>query len=182
MAPGSAMMRRVLIRPATSDDWGGYRAAFESVAAEGRWIGTELPIDWDARQPGFGAIVAGDRHLLLLATTEGPGEMIVGWGYAEHAASGQAHLGMGIVDGYRSAGLGTRLLGGVIEWARQQGAHKVVLEVWPHNARAIGLYEKLGFVIEARYRRHWRRRDGSLWDSLAMGLVLDETAPGGPPS
>ena len=105
--------------------------------------------------------------------------MIVGWAYAEHATSGQASLGMGIVDGYRSAGLGTRLLTGVIDWARRQGAHKVVLEVWPHNTRAIGLYEKLGFVIEARYRRHWRRRDGSLWDAAAMGLVLDEDAPGG---
>jgi len=70
----------------------------------------------------------------------------------------------------------------VIDWARGQGAHKIVLEVWPHNARAIGLYEKLGFVIEARYRRHWRRRDGSLWDALAMGLVLDEASPGGPPT
>ena len=48
------------------------------------------------------------------------------------------------------------------------------------NTRAIGLYEKLGFVVEGRYRRHWRRRDGSLWDSLLMGLVLDETSPGGP--
>ena len=117
-------------------------------------------------------------QLLLLATTDS-GD-VVGWAYSGHAPSGQASLGMGIADGYRSVGLGTRLLEGVIDWARERGAHKVVLEVWPHNTRAIGLYEKLGFVVEGRYRRHWRRRDGSLWDSLQMGLVLDETSPGGP--
>jgi RimJ/RimL family protein N-acetyltransferase len=169
----------VLIRPATFEDWDGYRAAFESVAAEGRWIGTELPIDWEARRPGFEASVTQPERLVLLAVTD-DGE-IVGWAHSEHSPSGQATLGMGIVDGHRSAGLGTRLLTGVIDWARQQGAHKVVLEVWPHNTRAIGLYEKLGFVIEARHRRHWRRRDGSLWDSVMMGLVLDEDSPGGPP-
>jgi RimJ/RimL family protein N-acetyltransferase len=169
----------VLIRAASLEDWDGYRAAFESVAAEGRWIGTELPIDWDARQPSFQAVVAQQDQLILLATND-DGD-VVGWAYSHHEASGRASLGMGIVDGYRSAGLGTRLLTGVIGWARERGAHKVVLEVWPHNTRAIGLYEKLGFVVEGRYRRHWRRRDGSLWDAVMMGLVLDETSPGGPP-
>lgn len=172
----------MLIRPATLEDWDGYVAAFESVAAEGRWIGTEVPIDWDARRPGFDTYVTRDDRLLLLAEPETGADAgeVVGWAQSEHAPSGQASLGMGIVDGHRSAGLGTRLLTGVVDWARARGAHKVVLEVWPHNRRAIGLYEKLGFVIEARHRRHWRRRDGSLWDSITMGLVLDESSPGGP--
>jgi RimJ/RimL family protein N-acetyltransferase len=72
------------------------------------------------------------------------------------------------------------MLAAVIGWARHRGAHKVLLEVWPTNARAIGLYEKFGFVVEGRHPRHWRRNDGSLWDSLSMGLVLDTDAPGGP--
>jgi RimJ/RimL family protein N-acetyltransferase len=44
--------------------------------------------------------------------------------------------------------------------------------VWPHNDRAIALYEKLGFVEEGRLRRHYRRRNGELWDAVVMGLVL----------
>jgi RimJ/RimL family protein N-acetyltransferase len=87
---------------------------------------------------------------------------------------------MALSDGYRGAGLGRRLLTCGIDWAREQGAHKVVLEAWPHNDGALALYEKLGFELEGRHRRHWRRRDGSLWDCISMGLVLDETAPGSP--
>jgi RimJ/RimL family protein N-acetyltransferase len=72
------------------------------------------------------------------------------------------------------------MLTSAIRWARERGSHKMVLEVWPHNSRALGLFQKFGFVVEGRLRRHWRRNDGSLWDSLALGLVLDEDSPGGP--
>jgi hypothetical protein len=45
----------IVIRPAVAADWDGYVRAFESVAAEGRWLGRELPIDWEPlreRSPG----------------------------------------------------------------------------------------------------------------------------------
>jgi RimJ/RimL family protein N-acetyltransferase len=170
----------MLIRPAQLRDWDAYQAVFESVVAEGKWLGTELPVDWDVRRQGFETSISSKDTLILLAESDDGN--VVGWAFSHHQSSGQAVLGMGIIDGHRSAGLGTRLLEAVIGWAREGGAHKVVLEVWPHNTRAIGLYEKLGFVVEGRYRRHWRWRDGSLWDSVMMGLVLDETSPGGPPS
>jgi RimJ/RimL family protein N-acetyltransferase len=166
------------IRVGTLQDRDGYRAVFEAVAAEGRWIATELPIDWTALEPRFTTWVTESQYLLLVAESEN-GD-VIGWALSEHRPDGQASLGMGIVEGHRSAGLGTQLLGGIVDWARRRGAHKVVLEVWPHNTRAVGLYEKLGFVVEGRLRRNWRRRDGSLWDALTMGLVLDETSPGGP--
>jgi putative acetyltransferase len=54
----------------------------------------------------------------------------------------------------------------------------VTLELWPHNRAARRLYERAGFVEEGRRRRHYRRRSGELWDSVVMGLVLDETSPG----
>jgi phosphatidylserine/phosphatidylglycerophosphate/cardiolipin synthase-like enzyme len=60
-------------------------------------------------------------------------------------------------------------------------AHKVVLQVWPHNRRAIRLYASRGFVIEGRLVRHYRRRrTNELWDSVIMSLVLDHTSPGSP--
>ena len=165
------------VRPATPEDWDGFIAAFESVAAEGRWIGSELPIDRVAMRPSFEARTADDQFLLLVAVS---GDLVVGWTFSELPSDGRASLGMGIVEGHRSVGLGTEMLARVIAWARERGAHKVTLEVWEHNDRARRLYETFGFEIEGRHRRHWRRRDGSLWDSLAMGLVLDEESPGGP--
>jgi RimJ/RimL family protein N-acetyltransferase len=166
------------LRLATLEDFPAFQAVYGSIAAEGRWIGAELPIDWDARRPMFESTVADPRYLILLGESD-EGEPIA-WASAEHDPGGRVSLGMGIVDGHRSSGLGTQLLATIIGWARQRDAHKVLLEVWPHNARAIGLYEKFGFEVEGRHRRHWRRNDGSLWDSLSMGLVLDETAMGGP--
>jgi RimJ/RimL family protein N-acetyltransferase len=87
---------------------------------------------------------------------------------------------MGIVDGHRGAGLGSRLLEAILEWAAERGAHKVCLELWTHNTPALALYEKFGFEVEGHHPRHWRRNDGSLWDILSMGLVLDHDAPSGP--
>jgi RimJ/RimL family protein N-acetyltransferase len=165
------------LRPATLEDWDGFRASYESIAAEGRWIGGELPIDWEARRPQWESSLADPRWLVVMALVD---DVIVGHIAAEHEFHGRVSFGMGIVEAHRSSGLGTKLLAVVIGWAKQRGAHKVTLEVWSHNTRAIGLYEKFGFVIEGRFRRHWTRNDGSIWDSVAMGLVLDEDAPGGP--
>lgn len=65
-----------------------------------------------------------------------------------------------------------------VGWARESGLHKLVLQVWPHNERARALYRKFGFVEEGYLRRHYRRRNGQLWDAVMMGLVLDESSLG----
>jgi ribosomal protein S18 acetylase RimI-like enzyme len=79
---------------------------------------------------------------------------------------------MMVLDGHRGQGLGRALLDACVDWSRAAGAHKVALEVWPHNAAAIALYERVGFQYEGRRVGQYRRRNGELWDSLAMGLVL----------
>ena len=166
------------LRPATIDDFDAFREVFESIAAEGRWIGGELPIDWEVRRPFYERTITEPNWFVLLAFDDD--DRAVAWISAEHHPYGRAEFAMGIVDGHRSAGLGTQLLAAVIGWAKHRGAHKVTLEVWPHNIRAIGLYEKFGFTVEGRHPRHWRRNDGSLWDSVEMGLVLDTESPGIP--
>ncbi|GAB2668950.1 hypothetical protein GCM10027169_33530 [Gordonia jinhuaensis] len=44
------------------------------------------------------------------------------------------------------------------EWSRAQGAHKVTLQVWPHNHAAIALDRRAGFVEEGVLRRHNHNR------------------------
>jgi RimJ/RimL family protein N-acetyltransferase len=56
--------------------------------------------------------------------------------------------------------------------AAGQGLHKLSLEVFAHNAAAIALYRRCGFVEEGRRVRHYRRASGELWDSIVMGLPL----------
>jgi len=57
-------------------------------------------------------------------------------------------------------------------------AHKLELEVWPDNGRAISLYASYGFEVEGLRRSHFRRRLSSLRPSLIMERLL---APAGEP-
>jgi RimJ/RimL family protein N-acetyltransferase len=85
---------------------------------------------------------------------------------------GVADFGMMVDADMRGRGVGSALLAAAMEWARSAGAHKIALQVWPHNEAAIALYRKFGFVEEGRLLRHYRRRNGELWDAVVMGLSL----------
>jgi putative acetyltransferase len=74
----------------------------------------------------------------------------------------------------RGRGAGRALLDAALEHARRVGAHKVDLEVWPDNGRAIALYAAAGFTVEGLRDRHYRRRDGSLRSSLIMARRVDD--------
>lgn len=165
------------LRLAAAGDFDAYMGAFEAVAAEGRWLGAEAPIDRDARRPVFDRAIAGDGSVQFLA--EAPDGTIVGSMYAS-LSGGVVDLGMFVTAGHRGAGIGAAMLEAAIDWARKQNAHKISLAAWPTNHAAIGLYARYGFRIEGTRRRHYRRRSGALWDATIMGLILDDTTPGGP--
>ena len=159
----------VVVRPAREQDLDAIVELFVEVAAEGRWIGTEAPVDRDRRRRRLAETLAEERAVVLVAEAGG---RIVGQLGMELARYGVADLGMLVADGWRGRGVGNALLREGIEWARGAGAHKVALQVWPHNAAAIALYEKFGFQREGLLRRHYRRRNGELWDAIVMGLPL----------
>lgn len=165
-----------MIRTAVPEDAQAFLDVFAAVAAEDLWIGPQAPIDRAAHQERFEGRLVDPNAIVLVAEEEG---LIVG-GLNADLRYAVTELGMFIAVGWRGRGLGKALLEAALGWAMEQRSHKVTLEAWPHNTAAIGLYESVGFVLEGRRRRHWRRRNGALWDSLLMGLVLDETAPGSP--
>lgn len=171
----------VVIRPIEPTDTDGYVAAFAAVAAEGRWIGAEAPLRDTTLEALRRATDPPDGVMTLVAVDDSRDAEVVGWIFTRLDPSGRTSLGMGLVAGSRGQGLGRQLLDRAIAWSREVGAHKVELEVWPSNARAIRLYESAGFVREGYLRRHWRRDNGELWDVVHMGLVLDDVAPPEPP-
>ena len=63
--------------------------------------------------------------------------------------------------------------GGAVGARRRQRAHKISLEVWTDNARAIALYAAAGFEVEGLRRDHYRRRDGRLRSTLIMAWRAD---------
>jgi RimJ/RimL family protein N-acetyltransferase len=166
----------VVIRTANADDFDVWFALFEAVAAEGKWIGSEAPLDRDSRRQSFDNYLESADAVTLLAEVDG---QLVG-DLGIEIRRGVGHLGMVVDERWRGHGVGSTLMESCINWAKEHAAHKVSLEVWPHNIAAIGLYRKFGFEHEGLQRRHYRRGGGQLWDAITMGLVLDSNSPGSP--
>jgi RimJ/RimL family protein N-acetyltransferase len=160
----------ITVRDATPADVDALVAMLVEVAGEGRWIGTEAPVDIERRRRRMAADVDAADVVVLVA--EAGGEPVGQLGL-ELARYGVAELGMLVAAGWRGRGVGMALMAEAVQRARAAGAHKIALQVWPHNAAAIALYERFGFQREGYLRRHYRRRSGELWDAVVMGLPLD---------
>lgn len=159
-----------MVREARLEDVPASVDVYIAVAAEGRWIGGELPIDRDERIERFSATLADAEARMWVAETGGT---VVGT-ISMRPHGGRAELGMAIMDEWRGKGVGSAMMHTAIGWARDQGFDKISLFVWPHNERAIKLYEKVGFSREGYHPKHFRRRNGEAWDAISMGLVLRE--------
>ena len=158
------------VRRATVDDVDLVVAMLVEVAGEGRWIATEAPVDVERRRRRMAADVDAEDAVVLVAEA---GVEPVGQLGLHLAPYGVADLGMLVAAGWRGRGVGTALLDEAVRRAREAGAHKIALQVWPHNTAAIALYERFGFQREGYLTRHYRRRSGELWDAVVMGLPLD---------
>jgi RimJ/RimL family protein N-acetyltransferase len=166
----------IAIREATAADFENWFRLYDTVAAEGRWIGGEAPSDKVARQRVFDEYLRDPDAVTFLAEADGG---LVG-NLGVEVRRGIADLGMMVDARWRGRGVGSALMETCIAWATEHGAHKLVLEVWPHNTVAQSLYRKYGFEQEGLFKRHHRRRNGQLWDAVRMGLVLDQESPGSP--
>lgn len=151
------------VRPAEDRDRVASAVLFAAVAEERDGIATEPPVDIEAVAAawileGCFVAVANDE---LIAT-------IVVFG----SRHGYGEIGMQVARPWRGCGVGSALLSTAIEWAPEQGLHKLSLSVFPHNEAAIALYRKFGFAEEGRRIQHYRRASGELWDSIEMGLLV----------
>ena len=77
---------------------------------------------------------------------------------------------MGIVRAYRGRGLGIRLINATLEAAFGAGFVRVELDVHADNARAISLYERVGFAREGIVRDAVYV-DGEYRDAITMALI-----------
>ena len=164
------------VRVAVADDFEEWFCLYERVAAEGIWIGGEAPTDRAARHHAFESYLCDPNAATLLAEVDG---LLVG-SLGVQVRRGIAELGMMVDSAWRGRGVGSALMEECVAFASKHAAHKLTLEVWPHNTGALGLYRKFGFEQEGLLKRHYKRRNGELWDAITMGLVLDRDSPGSP--
>jgi [ribosomal protein S18]-alanine N-acetyltransferase len=78
-------------------------------------------------------------------------------------------LRVGVHQSYRCRGIGTSLLGIVLDELRRKNVREIHLTVAPDNSAAIHLYSRLGFVTEQRIVSYF----GPGEDRLCMRCVLE---------
>jgi L-amino acid N-acyltransferase YncA len=158
-------MAEFAIRPARPEDAPAMARLFAAVAEERDGIATEPPVDLDDRSAKFARTAAAS----MVAEADG---RIVGTINVDAGRFGAGDLGMLVDASWRGRGVGSALMDAAIAWSREQGLHKLSLEVFPTNTAAIALYRKHGFAEEGLRPKQYRRASGELWDSILMGLLL----------
>jgi L-phenylalanine/L-methionine N-acetyltransferase len=158
-------MAQFEVRPAQTGDARAMAELFAEVAQERTGIATEPPVDISARA----ALFAGSAGESIVAVADG---RLIGMLHIEVSRHGFGELGMLVDRAWRGRGVGSALVAAAIDWAHNHGLHKLCLEVFAHNAAAVALYRKCGFVEEGRRARQYRRASGELWDSIVMGRAL----------
>ncbi|HMK92672.1 MAG TPA: GNAT family protein [Thermoleophilia bacterium] len=115
---------------------------------------------------------AGGRGLFLVGEVDGAvvGN-IGGHGLDIEPSRHVLEIGMSVAAAARGVGVGSALLDAALAWAAVAGYQKVVLSVFPHNERAIALYERHGFVREGVRARQFVR-EGRYLDEVLMARWL----------
>jgi RimJ/RimL family protein N-acetyltransferase len=108
-------------------------------------------------------LVAVDEAGMLIGSINvAPGRRALG-----HTVS----LGMTVAKDWRDQGVGTRLMREMLAWCEANPhVKRLELEVFSENARAIHLYEKLGFAREG-IRRAAALKAGRFRDLLIMAVL-----------
>lgn len=149
------------LRPARPTDARALARLFADVRAEGRWLITPASaMSQPSESFWIAEMIRGAEHLALVAEADGEvvGNVLVN---VDRSATTE-HIGVlaiCIADGWRDVGIGSELVRGAQDWAREHGMRKVSLGVFPDNARAIAVYERCGFVHEGLRRLQYRSGD-----------------------
>lgn len=167
---------KITVRPAIPDDAEAFAEVFASRSAANGTLQHPYtsPEIWRTRLSGntttrdclFVAVVSGKivGNAGIHSVSESPRE--------KHVCG----LGIGIAEPYQGRGVGRALMNACLDFAdRWANYSRVQLTVHADNARAIKLYESLGFVIEGRHR-DYSFREGGYVDAIFMGRLTGALA------
>ncbi|GAC1402739.1 MAG: hypothetical protein NVSMB64_03060 [Candidatus Velthaea sp.] len=156
----------ITIRRATLADISAMLLLLAHVAAEDRWIATEIPFDEKIRRRRFAETLGRDDAPAFVAYVDDAfAGSLTTW-----TESGTMSLGMTVDAEFRGRGIGRALLDAAIARARETRIAALRLEVFPHNHAAIALYESCGFTRTGYRERAYARRSGERWDAIEMEL------------
>jgi phosphinothricin acetyltransferase len=116
-----------------------------------------------------------DRFPVLVVVD--PDDVVVGWaGLSEYRPrecyAGIADFSIYLTPEARGRGIGKRLLGSLVEAARERGFWKLVSRVFPSNAPSRALCRSSGFREVGIYERHGKL-DGRWMDAVIVEKLID---------
>jgi ribosomal protein S18 acetylase RimI-like enzyme len=160
--------------PAATNHIEGFNAAVDTVARESRFLAAlEGPLLESTRKFISEGVNKNWPQFVAVSNSR-----VIGWcdviplQRPLHAHVGV--LGMGVLAEFRGRGVGKALMLAAIEKAKTIGITRIELIVREENERAIGLYRKIGFVVEG-IKQCSTRIDGHYCNDLLMALLLNDT-------
>ena len=163
------------IRHIQLPDAESFHACLDAVARERRYLAQVEALPIERIREFVESSVASDAAQFVAIH----GDRLIGWcdvfPHWAHALQHVGTLGMGVLDGYRGRGIGERLLRRTLAHALEKGIYRVTLEARSDNARAIRLYERVGFRHEG-VARAALRFDGRFHDAVQMALLQGPAA------
>lgn len=115
------------------------------------------------------------NNLSLVALVDG---QIVGLGSilaeSNRRVSHIGELGISILKEYWGMGLGSVMMEEMLAWAEEtEILRRIELTVQVRNQRAVALYKRFGFTIEATISRGARSDEGEFLDTYLMSIMID---------
>ena len=155
------------IRKIQNNDASGFYDALCSVASEGVYLLTTTPPPYEKMENFVKNNVANNNAQYVALYNN----KIIGWAdivpLERNTMTHVGHLGMGVLNQFRSKGIGLQLLQKTIDHAFSQSLTRLELEVFSDNQSAIALYKKCGFSIEG-VKKHARFYSGNYQDIIIM--------------
>ncbi len=116
------------------------------------------------------------RHPVIVAGTTEQATKPIGWGSLNQFNPREAYrhvadFSIYVERAYRGRGVGTVVLARLIELAREQRYHKMVLSAFPSNSGGMALYERMGFRTVGIYKEQGLL-DGRWVDTIVMEKLL----------
>lgn len=165
----------MIIREAKAKDAAGYLNLYDRINSETDFMlleAGEIKMSASDQAKRFEQTEGPGSGVTMLAETE---EELVGFALAgRQFGRRHAHvlyIVVGVLQRWTGRGVGNRLMRAIEHWALDHDFHRLELMVHVRNARAIALYERLGYHHEG-VRRHASKIDGEYVDLLYMAKLI----------
>ena len=107
-------------------------------------------------------------HSLHLRTASASKQSMIGFCLLRRAGPEAEVLTIAVTPRWQGYGAGRRLLDAALQWAHGERLESVFLEVDEHNASAIALYRKTGFITVGKRDGYYAASGGQRHGALVM--------------